>query len=180
MNRKLIFFTTLIIIAILSRTFFKIAPNFEMVTAILLTTGFYVKDSKYKIGILLIIMLISDFILRNTLIFIFTWSGFLIPIILGSYISRQTDGLRNNIIRIIFGGIGANIFFYLWTNLGVVIISDMYPKNLLGLAHSYINGLPFLYNQLISTLIFAPIIFVVAHAALNYHYSKKENIHEFN
>jgi hypothetical protein len=45
----------------------------------------------------------------------------------------------------------------MWTNLGVWLLSEMYPKNGLGLTMSYINALPFLRYQAISTLTFVPL-----------------------
>jgi hypothetical protein len=56
-------------------------------------------------------------------------------------------------------GLSANLFFYLWTNFGVWLLSGMYPKTTTGLLMSYVNALPFLRYQLISTLIFIPLGF---------------------
>ena len=48
-----------------------------------------------------------------------------------------------------------SLIFYIITNFGAWISSDMYEKNLNGLFSSYVMALPFFKNTLISTLIFS-------------------------
>ena len=53
-------------------------------------------------------------------------------------------------------GILSVVFFYLFTNFGWWFTFEMYPLTLQGLIECYIAGLPFLKNQLFSSLIFVP------------------------
>lgn len=157
---KKLIFLLLLIAAILERTLFDLGPNFEFVTTALIFSAFYL-DKKQSLLLVFLIMLISDFFIGNTNIFIFTWTGFLIPALFVSDIFKK---FRFN--KIVMGtslGISSNIFFYLWTNFGVWFLDSwgMYPKTTFGLLLSYINGLPFLKYQITSTLLLLPTTFAI-------------------
>ena len=150
----------LLIAAVLERTVFDLGPNFEFITTALILSAFYL-GKKQSFLLTFLILLISDFILGNTNIFIFTWSGFLIPALFASNLLKK---IKLNKILLGTGlGISSNIFFYLWTNFGVWAFDSwgMYPNSIQGLLQSYINGLPFLKYQIISTLLILPVTFVV-------------------
>ena len=53
-------------------------------------------------------------------------------------------------------GILSVIFFYLFSNFGWWLTFEMYPMTIQGLIQCYIAGLPFLKNQLLSSLLFVP------------------------
>ena len=53
-----------------------------------------------------------------------------------------------------FGFFGSVIFF-LVSNFGFWLLSDLYSKDFSGLIQAYIMGIPFFKNTLISTLIFS-------------------------
>jgi hypothetical protein len=98
----------------------------------------------------------SDLIIGNSAIFMFTWSGFALIALLG-LISRASGA---DYIKFVGGGIAGVIVFFLWTNLGVMLISGMYDHSLAGLVQSYANALPFLRNQLISNAIVLHILWL--------------------
>lgn len=68
-----------------------------------------------------------------------------------SNFSKQTTGIILSLI--------SSIWFFMVSNFGVWLLSNMYPKDIQGLLICYINALPFLGNSLISSIIFAIIIF---------------------
>jgi hypothetical protein len=108
-------------------------------------------------------MAITDLVIGNTRIFIFTWSGFLLPILVIPHLNKLLRSLSLSQIICTTGlGIISNLFFFLWTNFGVWILDSwsMYPRNLAGLLHCYYMGLPFLRLQLSSTLVFVPLVFI--------------------
>jgi len=160
LNMKKIIFPLLLIVAILERTVFDLGPNFEFITTALVLSAFYL-GKKQSFLLTFLILLISDFILGNSNIFIFTWSGFLIPALFASDLIKEIK--LNKILSATGLGISSNIFFYLWTNFGVWVLDSwgMYPKTIQGLLLSYINGLPFLKYQITSTLLMLPITFIV-------------------
>jgi len=156
---KKIFIYSLFVLAFLERTVFDLGPNFELVTLAMVMGAFYL-DRKLALILTVILMVFSDLVIGNSNIFIFTWSGFLLPIL---FISVFKNLKLNKIFSGTLAGISSNIFFFLWTNLGVWALDSwgMYPKTAMGLVSSYINGLPFLKYQLISTLLFIPLGFII-------------------
>ena len=161
--------------AFLERTVFDLGPNIELITTSMILISYYF-GKKAAFPIIFIIVALSDRFIGNSSIFLFTWSGFLIPALFGSNIIKIIShklfkDYRNNlrVIPLLSLGIISNIFFYLWTNFGVWFFDtfNMYPNGLSGLFLSYINGLPFLRNQFISTLIFLPAIFTLFEATVD-------------
>lgn len=151
--KRYFFLIILFFVAFGERVFFDFGPNFELVTTALVLSSFYL-GRKISFWTVFIIMLFSDLVIGNTNIFIFTWSGFLIPAL---FLNKSRN--MSPLIKTINGtlaGVSANLFFFIWTNFGVWLLSDMYTKTASGLLMSYFNALPFLRYQLISTLIFIP------------------------
>lgn len=160
-----VFIVLLFLVAFLERTIFDLGPNIELVTAVMILSAYYF-GAKQSVWLTLSIMVLSDLILGNSSIFIFTWTGFLIPAIFAdasfSWIKRSTN---YKVVPSLSLSLFSNLFFFLWTNFGVWLLTGMYSKTLLGLFQSYINGLPFLKNQIVSSLIFIPLgFFVVGYA----------------
>lgn len=171
-----------ILIGVLTRTVFHIAPNVEFVTGVTLASAYFVKR-KYSLSVPFLIMFISDFIIGNSSIFIFTWSAFAFAWFIGK-------SLRSNLIKRIatkskvvnifilseLGGILFTLSFYLWTNFGVVVVSNMYPKNFEGLLLSYTMGLPFLVPQLLGNMIIVPSIFLISHVIYSFNLNKMKDV----
>ncbi len=159
MKRVILFL--LFLVAFLERTVFDLGPNVELITASVILASYYL-GAKKSFWLTLIIMLLTDILIGNTIIFIFTWTGFLIPAILSGALFNKIKPQR--ISKYIVGtttGLSANIFFYLWTNFGVWLLDawNMYPDTIGGLISAYINALPFLRYQIIGSIIFIPLGF---------------------
>jgi hypothetical protein len=171
-NSKLLLITLFLIAFTLRLT--RILPNFEFVTTAMVISAAYL-SRKHSALLILAIMITTDLILGNTNIFIFTWSGFLIPILLTS---KSSFHRQSSIIKFLSFGIFSNLFFYMWTNFGVWALDswNMYPKTMAGLISCYINGLPFLKTQLQSTIIFIPITLFALNAFKNHYLAKTLNI----
>lgn len=158
-------FVSLFLIAFLERTVVDLGPNVELLTTSLILTCFFLGGKK-AFWLTLAVIALSDRIIGNSKIFLFTWSGFLIPAFFSgkiinsikSWTTRLTKRLSNT-ITLPLAGVSANIFFYLWTNFGVWALDSwgMYTKDLNGLVRCYVNGLPFLKNQIVSSLVFIPL-----------------------
>jgi len=164
LNTKYLFLALLFLLAFGERVLFDFGANMELVTTALILSSFYV-GRKTSFWLIFFIMLGSDLLIGNTNIFIFTWSGFLIP----SLLAHKFSGRRNPISRTVNGllaGISTVGFFFVWTNFGVWLLGSMYPKTLQGLILSYINALPFLRMQAISTLVFIPFGFLLTELAI--------------
>ena len=166
-NKNLFTAILLIVLGVASRTIWHVWPNVELVTSIALISSSFL-SRKWTLFVIISVMAISDMLIGNTNIFIFTWSGFLIPALIASGFFQKNNPKRFKRIGIgTLAGISSTAFFFLWTNFGVWILSSLYPKTLLGLLSSYINALPFLRLQAVSTLIFVPLGFLLTEFSLN-------------
>jgi hypothetical protein len=85
---------------------------------------------------------------------LFTYSGFLAIAFFGKKLLPKTDG-KILIFKIWLFTCG----YWIWTNLGVWFVSNLYPKNLQGLFACYIAALPFLRNAFVGDAVWALIIF---------------------
>ena len=161
MLKKIFFAAILILLAILFRTLWHIAPNVECVTTASLLAGVYL-GRKAAILVPLIIMVLSDTLIGNTNIFVFTWSAY---IMIGLFASQGSTLYKVEPFKKVLGaagmGIGASFFFFAWTNFGVWLMDSwgMYPRTLGGLMESYSMGLPFLKLNLLGNLFFVPVSF---------------------
>ena len=168
---KLIMAVLLVTLGVLFRTVWHLGPNVEFVTSATLLAGAYL-GKKWAFIVPVSIMAISDLTLGNTNIFLFTWSAYLIIGLTGhqllkdqrSKIKDQKHRLNiknNKIFKAMGIGIGASVWFFLWTNFGVWLLDSwgMYPKTLSGLIDAYVMGFPFLKYNLIGNLILIPVSF---------------------
>ena len=144
------------ILAFLERTLFNLGPNVELVTLTMLAASAYL-SSKTTFKLIFLLMAATDLIIGNTSIFLFTWSGFLLPLLVLPRLLRRPPF----IFKATSLGVLSNLFFYLWTNFGVWLLDSwgMYTNDLPGLIKSLVMGLPFLKLQLASTFLFVPLGF---------------------
>lgn len=164
LKKSYLFFLALLTASLVERIFFDLGPNVELISASMLLASFYL-GRRWGMWLVFLVMALSDTILGTTSIFIFTWSGLLIPVLISSRLferNKDLEGLR----RVFLGseaGIFSSLFFYLWTNLGVWLLDvwGMYSKDFSGLLNCYINGLPFLRIHLLSSFCFATLGFGV-------------------
>lgn len=164
-KKDFVFAILAVVLGVLTRTIFDLGQNVEMVTAFAIVSGYFFNNKKLAFAVPLITMILSDIFIKNTNIFLFTWSGFLFGPIAGSLLRRLVNKFKGNFALGLVGsqglGIVSTLVFFLWTNLGVWLIGNMYVKDLSGLTLSYINAIPFLVNQLVGNLVIVPIVFVL-------------------
>lgn len=141
----------LIILGVLTR-FMPHMPNFNPVIAIALFGGYYL-NKKYALSVPLLLMVISDIFLglHNTIFF--TWGSVVLISILG--LSQKKNKSILNVAG--FSFISAVLFFVI-TNFGVWF-SGWYPLTLKGLADCFYMGIPFFRATLLSTLVYATVMF---------------------
>ncbi|MDR1139729.1 MAG: hypothetical protein LBK93_03840 [Rickettsiales bacterium] len=147
----------LVIFGILGRLIPHI-PNVTPLTSICLIAG--ANLSRWGAFLVLsITMFISDIILALMFgypIFnyctLFTYTGFVVITFVDSKLQCSQQSLP---IYVCCSSLG----FWIWTNFGVWITSNLYPKTLVGLSGCYIAALPFLRNSLIGDMIWGLVIF---------------------
>jgi hypothetical protein len=84
-----------------------------------------------------------------------TWSWYLIALLLGAGILRNTRSLW----RVVGSTLLASVSFFLASNFSVWCTWTIYPKTLSGLGICYVAALPFFRNGLTSELIFSLLLF---------------------
>lgn len=169
MSKKLILLIMLLVaLGFASRTIFHLGANFELVTAISIVAGLLIK-TRWSFIVPLSIMISTDLVIGNSIIFLFTWSGFLAGHLLARLLAAQITGSTfAKVSKATLVALVSVVIFYLWTNFGVVVTSSLYPHTLAGLLQSYVNAIPFVRPQLLSALVFTPIIFVAVNAYIKF------------
>ena len=154
----------LIVLGILGRTVFHLGDNIEFVTVSTLLAASFL-GFRWALVVPLAIMFISDLIIGNNLIFLFTWSAYPITGLLGFFFLQNKKNVVSHILTATLMGVISSIIFFLWTNFGVWALDTfaMYPDNLSGLLDSYIMGIPFFKANLYGNLILVPLSFVLFH-----------------
>lgn len=158
-NNKAVIAFCLVLIAVAFRTVFHLGANVELVTGMSLMSGAYL-GLAWAVFVPLLIMAVSDVIIGNTLIFIFTWSAYLI-IGLTGYLILPKAKKSVKIIKATSLAVLSSLFFFFWTNFGVWLLDSfgMYSGDLTGLLDAYIFGLPFLKTNLVANLVIVPLSF---------------------
>ena len=148
---------------------------FFLIAIISILSGLLLK-SYYVLIVPLSIMLITDIIIGNNYIFLFTWSGFAMIGLIG-YILKIKNKFTIQKTPLIFGAsIGSVLLYDLWTNFGCWI--GWYPHNLQGLSLCYTLAIPFTLWHLLSTtiaitVIVLPILYLKEHKFIKLDYSTK-------
>jgi hypothetical protein len=163
---KLITAAALIIFGAMSRYLLKDAPNIETITVVSLLAGSLLGGIwTFVVG--LAVVGITDMFIGNTIIFAYTWSAWAVMGLFGFVIHKRAKKPVRHALELTGMGLLGVLFFYAWTNFGVWHVGRMYPHTIDGLIASYIAGIPFLKNQLMSTLMFVPSVSAIGIAAWN-------------
>src|SRR3990167_10060366 len=85
---KVIFLGILFLAAFIERVIFDLGPNVELITMAMILSSFYF-GKKESFWLTFAIIALSDLVIGNSNIFLFTWSGFLIPAFLASSILKK-------------------------------------------------------------------------------------------
>ncbi|GAA4728455.1 hypothetical protein GCM10023216_19750 [Isoptericola chiayiensis] len=131
-------------------------PNLELSTAAAFAAAGLLRHRLAMLAPLAVVAL-SDVLLTNSAILLFTWTAWA-AIGIGAWWTRRATGGRRFVAALGFG-VGSSVVFYLWTNFGVWLQGrgTFYPAGLDGLVASYVAGLPFLRPMLLGNLVFLPI-----------------------
>ena len=124
------------------------APNFAPIGGLAL---FFGSNFKNKIALLipLVAMLISDIFLGFHSTIPYVYVSFIIIALIGSLIKN------NKWQSLLLASLTSSVLFFLITNFGVWASFNMYPKTINGLMQSYVMGLPFFRNTVLSDLFYS-------------------------
>ena len=138
----------LLIVALGERLWFDLGPNVELIMVTAVVAAVYLGKS-WGLGLAMLVLAISDMVLGNSKIMLFTWTGFGLIGWLGGSL-RRWQGWKRVGAGGVFGLAGA-MFFYIYTNFGVWLIGNLYPRTWQGLVECYWMGLPFLRVHAVSS-----------------------------
>lgn len=172
-KQKFIIAAIVILCGVSSRAIGKVVPNTEFITTIALATTRYM-GLRWALGIIISILAISDLLIGNSFIFLFTWSAYLLLAIASSRWIWPKKIKLSFVIQTVSAGIMASVWFFVWTNFGVWLLDswNMYPKTLTGLADAFILAIPFFKNNLIGNIIFVPVSFIIIEVLFQFQKNK--------
>ena len=143
MNRNLIIFS-MIVLAVATRLL-PHPPNVAPITGIALFAAHRFNDKKLVFLLPLLCMVITDIFLGFHTIIPFVYLSIIAISTLGLFSKKISNGVV----------LKSSTIFFLVSNFGVWLLSNMYSQDLTGLTQCYIIGLPFLQNSLIGSLLFS-------------------------
>jgi hypothetical protein len=153
---------------------YHIAPNLEIVTAVSLLAAIMI-GWKGVVVVPISTMIISDLIIGNTSIFIYTWSSFVI-IGLGALLLRKLNTKPAKQILLSFGfAVTSSFLFFIITNFGVWA-QGWYPATISGLIDCYTMAIPFYRTMLIGNIIIVPSVVLLYQMAKSYQTSQSSII----
>ncbi|MEI6228780.1 MAG: DUF6580 family putative transport protein [Candidatus Saccharibacteria bacterium] len=133
---------------------FYFAPNLEFVTVAAVMAAI-ILGVRWAIVVPLLSMVISDLIIGNSAIFIFTWGAFAV-IGAGAIMLKKLNNQPGKQIAASAGfAIVSSFAFFAITNFGVWA-QGWYPATFAGLTQSYIMAIPFYRTMIIGNLIIVP------------------------
>ena len=114
------------------------------------------------------VMIITDLIIGNNWILLFTWSGFAILGIIGYLLKAKNNLTIERIPRILGAGVAGILLYDIWTNFGVWLQGFGYAHTFQGLTLCYTMALPFIFWHLLSTtiaisVVVIPIVYLKEH-----------------
>lgn len=113
------------------------------------------------------VMIITDIIIGNNWILLFTWSGFALLGFIGYLLKTSNNLTIEKIPRVLGVGVGGILLYDIWTNFGTWL-GGWYTHTFEGLILCYTYALPFMFWHLLSTtitltLVVIPIIYLKEH-----------------
>lgn len=128
-------------------------PNIAPVAGLALFSGAYLKKPVSFI-LPLLIMFISDIFLGFSSVSFFVYASFFLIVFIGKIAIRKTS-----FTNIAYSSVLSSILFFIITNFGSWLTTNMYQKTLSGLLSCYIMGIPFFRNTLIGDFAYSMVFF---------------------
>ena len=148
----------LLLCIVLLAAFSRLAPhppNFTPILSIALFAGYSFKNN-YAFMVPLSIMLVSDYLIGSFEMALWVYPSLLLIFFIGNYFIK-----KNNYRNIFLSSVLSSLIFFIITNFGSWYGNPFYVQNFSGLMSSYIAGIPFYKNTLISTLLYSSFLYLV-------------------
>jgi len=166
-NRIILAITLVFIGSILRLTLQNVMMDIFFIIAVISIISGLVLGGYYTFIVPISIMMITDLMIGNNAILLFTWSGFAILALFG-YLVKSKHSLSIKKIPIAIGaGIAGILVYDIWTNFGCFL--GWYPKTFAGLTTCYTAAIPFTLWHLLSTTIALTLVLIpIALSSKNY------------
>lgn len=138
-------------------------PNFSPMAAMAILGGYYF-PKRWGVILPLATLLASDLFLGfyGAEMF-FVYGSFLLIIVLSQKLTK------NSLFRIGSLALSGSILFFLITNFGVWLTTNLYPKNIVGLILCYEAAIPFFRNTLLGDLTYTLAFFQIFNVVYYFH-----------
>lgn len=137
-------------------------PNMTPIAAMALFGGVYFASKRTAFLVPLAAMYLSDLAL-GLFVYDFGWFHGFMPFVYASFVMTVCLGflVRRRLTPLTVGGAAliSSILFFIVTNFGVWLVSNLYPKTLAGLTGCYVAAIPFFRNSLAGDAIYALLFF---------------------
>jgi hypothetical protein len=155
--KKVCLVVVLIVLAVAWRVInhnLQLAPNLELITVVSVMAAVII-GWKAALVVPITSMILSDLIIGNSSIFIFTWGSFVI-IGLGALLLRKlSQKPKSQILYSVGFAIASSFLFFAVTNFGVWA-QGWYPATWSGLINCFTMAIPFYRTMLIGNVILVP------------------------
>jgi predicted membrane protein len=152
---------------------YHIAPNLEIVTTVSVLAAI-ILGLRFGIIVPLATMILSDLIIGNSSIFMFTWGAFVIIGLSASLLRKFNKKPAQQIVRSFGFAIASSFVFFVVTNFGVWL-QGWYPMTWAGLIDCFIMAIPFYRTMLIGNMILIPAA-VSAYQLVRVYVANKESV----
>lgn len=152
-NPRFITITGMIFIAAMSR----LIPhpwNVTPVAAMALFGGAHFSDKKIAFLVPLAAMTLSNFVLGWHPILFFVYAGFALTVVIGRALRHRVT-VRN----VASATLASSVLFFLLTNFGHWILTDMFPRSFAGLMACYAAAIPWFRNSLAGDAFYVALVF---------------------
>lgn len=152
MKKEIGFSVLLVLIAVASRLVSH-QWNFTAMGAVAVIAGFLITSRPLALATVLCSLLISDAVLgfHNTMIAVYL--GYALMALVGIFMAS------NKFSRIVAASFIGSVTFFVVSNLGVWFEGQLYPQTFSGLITCFEMAVPFFRNEMISTMILAPVLY---------------------
>ena len=133
---------------------YHVLPNLELVTTVSVLAA-VILGWQAALIVPIATMVISDFIIGNSSIFIFTWSSFALIGLSAMLLRKLNSKPKAQILYSIGFAAASSFLFFIVTNFGVWA-QGWYPATWAGLSDCFMSAIPFYRTMLIGNLILVP------------------------
>lgn len=161
-TNTILVFVSLLVLVLISRWASHLW-NFTLVGGVFLFAGAYFQQKRTAVVLMLTAMLMSDFVIGFHNQMLSVYFSYALVLALGFLLKANAEELPARFKVFGFSVLGSFVFYAI-TNFSVWFEGSLYPMTFSGLVESYVMGIPFYRNQLISDILFSSLFFEVARA----------------